>query len=45
MIRRRVLTGLILAGMITVVALVWMGQPVGGSSRACLLYPHTSGCR
>lgn len=45
MIRLWVLIGLILGGMLTVVALVWMGQLVGASNSACQLYPHTSGCR
>jgi hypothetical protein len=31
--------------MVTVVALVWMGQLVRGSNSACELYPYTSGCR
>jgi uncharacterized membrane protein len=45
MVRLWVLIGLILAGMVTVVALVWMGQLVRGSHSACDLYPYTSGCR
>ena len=45
MIRLWVLFGLIAAGLLTVVALVWMGQLVGASHSACQLYPYTSGCR
>jgi len=40
-----VLFGLIIAGALTVVALVWMGQLVGATNSACQLYPYTSGCR
>jgi hypothetical protein len=40
-----VLFGLIIAGVVTVVALVWMGQLVGATHSACELYPYTSGCR
>jgi hypothetical protein len=40
-----VLFGLIIAGMLTVVALVWMGQLVGATNSACQLYPYASGCR
>ena len=45
MIRLWVVFGLIVAGMLTVVALVWVGQLVGASNSACQLYPYTSGCR
>jgi hypothetical protein len=45
MIRLRVIVGLIVGGMVTVVALVWMGQLVGASHSACQVYPYTSGCR
>ena len=45
MTRLWVLFGLIVAGMLTVVALVWMGQLVGATHSACQLYPYTSGCR
>jgi hypothetical protein len=45
MIRLWVLIGLILASMLTVVALVWMGQLVGATHSACQQYPYTSGCR
>ena len=45
MTRLWVLLGLILAGALTVVALVWMGQLVGATNSACQLYPYTSGCR
>ena len=45
MTRLWVLFGLIIAGMLTVVALVWMGQLVGATHSACQLYPYTSGCR
>jgi len=45
MVRLWVLSGLILGGPLTVVALVWMGQLVGATNSACQLYPYTSGCR
>jgi hypothetical protein len=45
MVRLWVLIGLIRAGVVTVVALVLMGQLVRGSHSACDLYPYTSGCR
>jgi len=45
MVRLWVLSGLILGGLLTVVALVWMGQLVGATNSACQLYPYTSGCR
>ena len=45
MTRLWVLFGLIIAGMLTVVALVWMGQLVGATNSACQLYPYTSSCR
>ena len=45
MTRLWVLFGLIVAGLLTVVALVWMGQLVGATHSACQLYPYTSGCR
>jgi hypothetical protein len=37
--------GLFLAGVLTVVAFVWMGQLVGAGNSACEKYPYTSGCR
>jgi predicted PurR-regulated permease PerM len=40
-----VLIGLILAAMVTAVALAWMDQLVRGSNSACELYPYASGCR
>jgi cytochrome c oxidase assembly factor CtaG len=39
------LVRLFLAGMVTVLALVWMGKLVGGSNRACQRYPYAAGCR
>jgi hypothetical protein len=45
MVRLWVLIGLILGGLLTVVALVWMGQLAGATNSACQLYPYTSGCR
>jgi len=45
MIRLWALIGLILASMLTVVALVWMGQLVGATHSACQQHPYTSGCR
>jgi len=45
MARLWVLFGLVIAGMLTVVALVWMGQLVGATNSACQQYPYTSGCR
>jgi hypothetical protein len=45
MIRLWVLIGLFLAGALTVLAFVWMGQLVGASNSACQQYPYTSGCR
>jgi hypothetical protein len=45
MIQLWVLIGLILASMLTVAALAWMGQLVGATHSACQLYPYTSGCR
>ena len=45
MTRLWVLIGLILASMLTVVAVAWMGQLVGATHSACQLYPYTSGCR
>jgi uncharacterized membrane protein len=44
-IRLWVLFGLIAAGVLTVVALIWMGVLVGATHSACQLYPYTSGCR
>jgi hypothetical protein len=44
-IRLWVLVGLIIGGMLTLVALIWMGQLVGATHSACQLYPYTSGCR
>jgi hypothetical protein len=45
MIRLWVIFGLIVGGILTVVALVWVGQLVGASNGACQQYPYTSGCR
>lgn len=45
MINLRTIIALILAGVVTVVALVWMGRLVGASNSACQQYPYTSGCR
>jgi len=45
MIRPWTMIALILASMLTVLALVWMGRLVGASNSACQLYPYTSGCR
>ena len=45
MIRLWTMIVLILARMLTVLALVWMGRLVGVSNSACQLYPYTFGCR
>ena len=45
MIKLRTVTALILAGLLTVLALIWVGRLVGASNSACQLYPYTSGCR
>ena len=45
MVRPWVLIGLILTGMVTVIAHVWMGQLARSSNSACELCPYPSGCR
>ena len=45
MIKLRTIIALVLAGLLTMFALIWMGRLVGASNSACQLYPYTSGCR
>jgi hypothetical protein len=41
----QVVTALILATVLAVLAIIWLAPAVGVEDSACHLYPYASGCR